>query len=572
MFTKNFTFTKNDLKDTILITPDILYNEDTGYGFFTEEARRGHELLNIPELNTGFDVWYWDQGKNLTLIKEDTYGCYVDSEEEIPLSFKVKVPSFGNYSVTFHLVAAEDTEYGIIFTGRRRFALKKNNLKKGETITFTTNVNVTDIIPRGKSTRYTDLTLDISIIGKYIRLADLSICENSAPTIFLAGDSTVTDQVGHYPYNPGASYSGWGQALSAFVTSQIAIANHAHSGLTTESFRSEGHYDILMDSIKPGDYCMFQFAHNDQKLSHLKAREGYRDNLITYTNEIRQKGATPILVTPICRNTWKGNDGTYNDLLTEYADAVRELGQEMKVLVADLHKKSYDFITSLGLEPAKLYFYPGDYTHTNDYGAFLMAYFVALELSQQYDFITLDHYSNWLPPKEITVPQPPKDAVHEKESAQAAINFTDINESPYKKEIETLTSLGIIPNTEETFRPKDAITRVEALNFTIKLYGFFATNVYNDMFTDVVGHEWYAGVVECACSNGIFNMDLAKNKLFKPHNTVTYKELYGYCVNGYQSRKTALKQEVGQDLALDMEHSMTREEAAALLYRFKEIY
>ncbi len=573
MFYKIFNFRNGSRKEETFVNPSNLYKEDLGYGFFTEEARKDNENLNLPELNSGFDVWYWLQGKSITNIQIDEEGCYIDDEVgNIPLSFKLDVPHTGNYLVTIELFNELEGSNLILFTGRRRFVFKKNELEKGERITYTCNVNVCDIIPRGKETRYRDLTLDISIIGKKIHISRLEIKENPSSTIFIAGDSTVTDQPASYPYDPGVSYSGWGQGLTLFVTPEIAISNHAHSGLTTESFRSEGHYDIILDSIKPGDYCMFQFAHNDQKLSHLKHNEGYRNNLITYINEIRARGAYPILVTPICRNTWRGTDGTYHDLLVDYATTCIELGREMDVPVVDLHRRSYEFITSLGLEAAKRYFYPGDYTHSNDYGAYLMAHFVALELSAHYNFITLNNYSNWIAPNEIKVPTPPKGSNYViPGSNEVKVNFTDIMNSQYKKEIQALTSQAILPN-DNLYRPIDFVTRVEALSFVVKLYGFFATNVYNDMFTDIVGHEWYAGIVECACSNGIFDMKLVKDRLFEPNRTITYNELYSYCVNGYKSRKQFLDRNIGEDLNLEADHIITREECAALLYRFKEVY
>ena len=74
------------------------------------------------------------------------------------------------------------------------------------------------------------------------------------------------------------------------------------------------------------------------------------------------------MVTPIARNTWKGLDGTYNDLLAEYAQAVKRLGTERKVPVVDLHAASRNFVLVKGLEAAKQWFYPNDFTHSNDYG------------------------------------------------------------------------------------------------------------------------------------------------------------------------------------------------------------
>ena len=58
----------------------------------------------------------------------------------------------------------------------------------------------------------------------------------------------------------------------------------------------------------------------------------------------------------------------------------------------------------------------------------------------------------------------------------------------------------------------------------------------NDMFSDVVGHEWYAGVVECAYANDIVDAALLDGATFKPDKPVTAEELASFCVNAYKSR------------------------------------
>ena len=103
---------------------------------------------------------------------------------------------------------------------------------------------------------------------------------------WVCGDSTVTDQTANLPYAPGTSYCGWGQMLPAYLP-DVCITNHAHSGLTTESFTSEGHWDIVKPRLRAGDICLYQFGHNDQKLAHLQAYGGYTDRLRTYIKEAR---------------------------------------------------------------------------------------------------------------------------------------------------------------------------------------------------------------------------------------------------------------------------------------------
>ncbi len=200
--------------------------------------------------------------------------------------------------------------------------------------------------------------------------------------ILLAGDSTVTNRGFSDDYESGICYTGWGEMLSMHLGLDYRVKNFAKSGLTTDTFREKGHYELLLGSLNEGDYVLFQFGHNDEKVKELQASGRYKENLIVYINEIREKNAEPILVTSLARNSWKCGTNEYNDLLEEYADVVRNLAIEKNVKLIDLHKFSKEWIIKEGREAVKPYFYPGDFTHTNDYGAFFFAEFVAKSLRQ----------------------------------------------------------------------------------------------------------------------------------------------------------------------------------------------
>ena len=385
-----------------------LYDSESGYGFVTEENRKKYDMLRIPELNSAFIPYNWCENEMLTKIQEDENGCFLDSKaivneagkgnptilqgekKRIPLLFKSDVLAQGNYRVVITIETKHDMEDVLIYAGRRRLCYK-GKISKGKFV-FTTIVNICDFIPRNYTQVYEDKTLDIAIVADRPVLSAVSIVEIQCPTVYIAGDSTVTDQNAEYPYAPGTSYSGWGQMLTAFLHGNIAVSNHAHSGLSTESFREEGHYAIVEKYAKPGDFLVMQFGHNDQKQKHLSAREGYRDNIIRFVQECRSKGMYPIIVTPFARNTWKENDEKingllidkatvsgegYNDYLLDNALVCKEIGNEMDVPVIDLHGFSKDMIIQMGQESAKIYYYPGDLTHSNDYGAYKMAGFVA---------------------------------------------------------------------------------------------------------------------------------------------------------------------------------------------------
>ena len=542
-----FQFGRETAKDgdcIVSVMEPSLYTQQQGWGFVTEKNRREQELLRLPELNSGFEPVWWYQDEDITRLEMGEEGCRsVDSEEReweksgrrLPLLFKADVKKEGNYRVSVSMAGCSENEQEVfLFLGRRHLAWR-GTLQHGQRQTVEGIVNVCDIIPRGKTEGCPDTTVDIALIGRGAALSEIRIEPVQCPVIYIGGDSTVTDQSAEYPYAPGASYSGWGQMLSAYLDCRIAVSNHAHSGLTTESFREEGHYAILYDRLKAGDYVLLQFAHNDQKLDHLKAEEGYRENLDRYISEIRKKGAYPILVTPIARNTWKGLDGTYNDLLSEYAEAVKRLGAERQVPVIDLHAVSRTFVLIKGLEAAKQWFYPGDFTHSNDHAAYQAAGWVAQGLAGLAEGAGLDG-------------EPERSDAASAASYVALRDFinkggfgywepgNDCRAAVLPEEMKGKTS----PAAEELFadleRPEDPLKRAEALPMMIQALKFFPTNVYNDMFDDVIGHEWYAGAVECAWQNGLIPPEMAEGRKFLPEKEITLAEFLTMLMNGFRGR------------------------------------
>lgn len=514
---------------TILVSLQDLYTEEKGYGFVTEFNKNNIDSLQVPELNSGFDAWYWLKDELISHLATSSSGIFINQNLDftlkdwpIPLCFKLKVPKGGNYIISVNLTnIGEDTEV-FIFTSRRRLIAYIPHLKNSTSYTQTFSVNITDIIPRGKNTVHIDQTLDFTIISKgTIALSLLKITSVQIPTLYIAGDSTVTDQNTFYPYSPYASYCGWAQMLPYFMTHNIAISNHSHSGLTSETFRSEGHYNIILDHLKANDFVLFQFGHNDQKLYNLKAYDGYSKELLRYIKEIKDKNAYPILVTPLARNTWDSN-GNYNDLLNDYSNACLYLGSKEDIPVIDLHEVSMTLIKKYGLEASKPFFFPNDYTHTNDYGGFQMAALVA-SLIKKLNIPNLSNYISKNIKEQSLLLIPPKLPVHIPVPPADYIDNTNIS---YKLSFINIDN------------PTSFISRVEILEWIIKAVGFVPTNVYNDHYIDVIGHEWYAGIVEVAYQNGIVDSTLTPNNTFFPNTHVTYEELISFLINSYKCRKT----------------------------------
>jgi lysophospholipase L1-like esterase len=200
------------------------------------------------------------------------------------------------------------------------------------------------------------------------------------PTIFLLGDSTVTDQ----PSEPGAS---WGQMLPRFLKPEIAVANHAESGETMKSFLSGLRFAKVLSQIKEGDWAFLQFGHNDQKKqwpqTYVDAHTTYRAYLRTYIAEIRLRGATPVLVTSMQRRTFD-DEGHIRNTHGDYPQAVREVASEENVALIDLDRMSVALYEALGPDRAPLAFSNGgrDATHHNNYGAYELAQCVIQEIQK----------------------------------------------------------------------------------------------------------------------------------------------------------------------------------------------
>lgn len=216
--------------------------------------------------------------------------------------------------------------------------------------------------------------------------------------ILLAGDSTVTDRGVVERYNPKVCYTGWGQMLPRYIKSGATVRNFAVSGYTVETFRTEGKYAQLCSHLQAGDYVLMQFGHNDQKLAHLRENGGYTDGLTRYIHEIRAMQGYPILVTPVARNSWRGDNEQYSDLLLPYAEAMKKVAYDYDVPLIDLHEATVNWTKTLGREGAKRFYHPGDYTHTNDYGADQWVRFV-LQLINESNDLRLDALKAQVLPK-----------------------------------------------------------------------------------------------------------------------------------------------------------------------------
>lgn len=305
-----------------------------------------------------------------------------------PTQFSVQVPE-GNYLVVLNFARERERAKVKVLAEQRRFVAEGVEVgrRNDQSITFAVNVrtamlpalpeNATGgtkvaLKPREIGSRTWDdkLTIEFDAWPAALRYIDIHPAHR-IPTLYLAGDSTVTDQ----GVAPGAS---WGQFITRYFKDDVAVANHAESGESLKSFVTESRLDKLLSALRAGDWVMIQFGHNDQKTqwpqTYAEAATTYRDWLRTYIGEVRRRGATPLLVTSPERRNFD-TDGRIRPTLADYADAMRDVAREQKVALLDLNASSIRLYEALGpaVAPGAFADAGNDKTHHNEYGARLLA-------------------------------------------------------------------------------------------------------------------------------------------------------------------------------------------------------
>jgi len=211
---------------------------------------------------------------------------------------------------------------------------------------------------------------------------------NELPTVYIAGDSTVQT---YDPY--WIPQAGWGQMIPDFFSEEVTFKNHAIGGRSSKSFIVEGRLDEVLRKIQPGDYFLIQFGHNDATISvpdRYASPADYKVYLKTYVNGARQRGATPILVTPMGRRDYNAASEKFNVSFPEYVQAMKEVASELDVDLVDLSALSVAYYNSIGFAATRSVFlhldagiygaFPNgstDDTHFQEYGAIQMARLLA---------------------------------------------------------------------------------------------------------------------------------------------------------------------------------------------------
>lgn len=314
-----------------------------------------------------------------------------------PFYFSVKVPD-GNYRVSVVLGGKKNSNTTVRAEGRRLLMDNVQTLKAKDTQTLEFVVNKrSPFIEEGKRVKIKDrekgylawddkLTLEFN--GPLPAVKSLHIePAPDMPTIYLCGNSTVVDQNNE----PWAS---WGQMITRWFGPNVAISNHAESGLTARTFIGSFRLDKILTTLKKGDYVFVEFGHNDEK----EKRPGdgawyhYQYQLKIFVDQVRAKGAEIVFCTPTQRRAFNDDKKTIRNTHGDFPAAMKMVAEKEQVPLIDLNRMTTILFETLGFEDSKraLVHYPkemygrelADNTHFNPYGAYEVAKCVVMGMKQ----------------------------------------------------------------------------------------------------------------------------------------------------------------------------------------------
>ena len=191
-------------------------------------------------------------------------------------------------------------------------------------------------------------------------------------TIHYIGDSTVArNNIHSYPQ------TGMSQGLQLYLKESVRLVSYAKNGRSTKSFLDEGRFEAVEAAMAPGDFLLIQFGHNDEKddpARHTDPEGSFQDNLRLFLRAAREKGAHPVLLTPIARRLFDEAGNFCPGSHGAYPDAVRAVAAAEGVALIDLTAATESYLADLGDEPSKpLFMWPKDNTHLKPEGAVKMA-------------------------------------------------------------------------------------------------------------------------------------------------------------------------------------------------------
>lgn len=514
------------------ITEHDLFTNEKGYGFINQEQLPGKTKSEQSLYSGGWNLRKNSLSDWKNSLRSSENGVEI-IQERFVMIFKLLVPEEGSYKVTLTSKAGtEGIQNMMLFSGRRNLVERDIQLNPFESYSKSFFAFAAPYIPALTSIPCTEKAIYISITGKHASISELTIEKQDAPVIYIAGDSTLTDQNALFPYYPYGSCAGWAQVMTQYFDS-AAICNQAHSGMTTNCFRDDGHWDIISSRLKENDIVFLQFGHNDQKRRNLAAFGGYINNLRWYIREIKSHGAFPIIVSPISRIPFQDN-GKYRSLLSLHATACKTAADECGVPFIDLHTLTFHYWCQLGEEKAKDYFMKGDITHTNDYGANLIASYVVSEILRQ----SIEPLSSLLSFREKKAMLPEHDTKEvPAEPADSGmfdidIPYIDIDGIPQYADMVLAFRKGLFDPCVMHLHPTEAMPRAQFLMVYFKALRMNGKRPYLGDYCDISRYEWDSSFVQACIEENLIDPATVHNNRFRPDDALTNAEYASFLIRG----------------------------------------
>jgi rhamnogalacturonan acetylesterase len=203
------------------------------------------------------------------------------------------------------------------------------------------------------------------------------------PVFYLVGDSTTN--------NPNRPWCSWGQVIANYFDTSIVVDNRAIAGRSTRQFINEGRWTRIMSTLKPGDYVIVEFGHNEggkpdtSRTGRRAVLKGVGDDSVVvnystgtevvhtygwylrkFASDAKSKGATVMIASMVAGNSFK--DGKVSRADATYGGWAKQAAQQAGAYFIDANNIIGDKLEKMGPEIVKG-FYPYDGVHTNAEGA-----------------------------------------------------------------------------------------------------------------------------------------------------------------------------------------------------------
>lgn len=471
------------------ITSESKYDVEKGYGFVSTEG-----------LSDG---------------GQDTLGDYVTSSNG-DFTFDIAVPD-GDYEVKITNGGDTDTEINLYINGGERVRLYSIKAEKYADA-------VQRVVPK-------DGKISIQFKGKDIKTSAVEVKQlanrtekGEKPTIYIAGDSTAQT------YNPNGTYpqTGWGQVLADYFTDNVVIENRSMAGRSSKSYNNDGRLDNILTEIKPGDYLLIQFGHNDgsSKPERYISLDDFK-KLIgdKYIGETVKRGAIPVVLTPTPHFS-PDESGKFAPTIIDYANAAKEIAEETNTAFIDAQAMIAERWNELGVDKVKkCYFineqgesvaYPegtDDHTHFKEAGAREVAQIVAEGIAKTIPELKAYAYTDENP-----------------------IVFADAIGHWAENTISEAANLHVVKGvSKEAFEPERTITRAEFLALAMRANDINGKAWRkDDCYSDVTNDDWFRFDVQGAMDKGIIPAEMIVDNKFNPNAEITREEMAAILVKAYE--------------------------------------